>query len=130
MYIDGGYRRRVEFPEQRRYIIERIYAERDTEHCVEGNQNGDAVVQDILSELRLRGRSLRSIRVTDPKTARAVPWINTAEQGRLYLIRGPWNEEFIDEACSFPLGTHDDQIDAVSLAVQMLEKRKFAAFSF
>ena len=37
-----------------------------------------------------------------------------------------WIDDFLDEVCSFPLGHHDDQIDAVSLAVQMLKKPRGA----
>jgi phage terminase large subunit-like protein len=35
------------------------------------------------------------------------------------LVAGRWNEDFITEACGFPHAQHDDQIDAVSIAVQM-----------
>ncbi|MEQ1603762.1 MAG: terminase family protein [Pyrinomonadaceae bacterium] len=118
MYIDGGFRRRMEFPEQRRYILTRLAVEANTEHVIEGTLNGLAVVQAITSERPPRGHLVRAVKVRDPKTSRALEWINIAEQGRLLLVRGAWNEEFIDECCSFPLGTHDDQVDAVSLAVK------------
>lgn len=50
MYIDGGYRARIEYPEQRRYILGRIEAERDTEHGIELSANGNAVIQDLRRE--------------------------------------------------------------------------------
>ncbi len=118
MYIDGGFRRRMEFPEQRRYLLARLEAEANTEHCVESTHNGEALVQAIKKDRPGRFHLVRTLKVKDPKTARALEWINIAEQGCLFLIRGAWNEEFIDECCSFPLGTHDDQVDAVSLAVK------------
>jgi phage terminase large subunit-like protein len=37
-------------------------------------------------------------------------------------VFGAWLSEFIDEATSFPHGPHDDQIDAVSGAFQMISK--------
>jgi predicted phage terminase large subunit-like protein len=39
----------------------------------------------------------------------------------------PWVKEWLDEATVFPHGAHDDQVDAVSLAVQMIGeyKRRF-----
>ena len=61
---------------------------------------------------------------------RALPWIALAEEGRLFLVRGHWNHDFLDEACSFPTGTHDDQIDAVSLAVQMHRKHTHGTYGF
>jgi len=30
------------------------------------------------------------------------------------LCRGGWNTEFLDELVSFPSGSHDDQVDALS----------------
>jgi phage terminase large subunit-like protein len=33
---------------------------------------------------------------------------------------GLWNRYFLDEAETFPLGVHDDQIDAASLALEKL----------
>jgi predicted phage terminase large subunit-like protein len=43
-----------------------------------------------------------------------------AEAGKVYLVRGPWVDEFVEEVAAFPTGRHDDQIDAVSTAVNML----------
>jgi predicted phage terminase large subunit-like protein len=36
-----------------------------------------------------------------------------------------WIEDLLDELTAFPNGTHDDQIDAISLAVHMAAKPKF-----
>lgn len=124
LYIDGGYRARIDYPEQRRYILGRIEAEPDTEHGIELAANGHAVMQDLNKEVKLRTRAFRGLKPRGGKLARALSWIPAAEDGRLRLVRGAWNEEFIDEACSFPFGAHDDQIDAVSLAVMMFEKEK------
>lgn len=120
LYIADGFRSRIEYPEQRRYIIERMSAEPDTEHGIEDAGHGRAVVQDLRGIRSLSHRPLRSIRVESDKLTRALAWLNLAEEGRIYLVRGPWIDEFVDEVCSFPAGRHDDQIDAVSLAVRMI----------
>jgi predicted phage terminase large subunit-like protein len=57
-------------------------------------------------------------------------WANLAEEGKVYLVRGPWIDAFIEEACSFPSGKHDDQIDSVSLAVNMLSQKKYISMGF
>ena len=36
------------------------------------------------------------------------------------LLRGPWNQMFLDEFSLFPTGNHDDQVDACSHAYQDL----------
>jgi len=43
---------------------------------------------------------------------------------KLKLIRGNWIAEFLDEACSFPHGKHDDMIDSLSGGIQMITKPK------
>jgi predicted phage terminase large subunit-like protein len=130
LYIDGGFRRRIAYPEQRRFILGRIAAETDTEHGVELSVNGHAVIQDLRRESSLQGRAFRGVRITGDKVSRALPWIALAEEGRVFLVRGSWNTEFIDEACSFPAGTHDDQIDAVSVAIQMHRQQNKRVYGF
>lgn len=130
VYIADGFRRRIEYPEQRRYILGRIESERDTEHGIELSANGNAVVQDLRTEQRVRGRPLRGVKVKGDKVTRALPWIALAEEGKVFLIRGAWNTEFIDEAASFPAGTHDDQIDAVSIAISMHREPRYRSLGF
>ena len=31
----------------------------------------------------------------------------------MFLVKGPWNEAFVQELQNFPTGRHDDQVDAV-----------------
>ena len=120
----------MEYPEQRRAILDLIADERDTEHFIEASANGNAVIQDLRREPRLATRRFRGVRVTESITARAFTWNALAEEGRVYLVRGAWNTDFIDEACSFPAGHHDDQIDAVSIAVKMAQGRKRGTYAF
>lgn len=130
LWIDGGFRRRIEYPDQRRYVLGRIREELDTEHGIEDTANGSAVVQELRKEVRLQGRAFRAIKPKGDKAVRAAAWINLASEGKLRLVRAGWNKEFIDEACAFPKGAHDDQIDAVSIAVAMHAKHKYGAYGF
>ena len=61
---------------------------------------------------------------TGPKVARAEVWASLAEQGRVSVLAGDWVTAFLDECDEFPLGGHDDQVDAVSLAVSVLSGRR------
>src|SRR5262249_36264827 len=62
----------------------------------------------------LAGYRFRAERSTGDKVARAMPLASSAEAGLVKLARGSWNEAFLDEAESFPLGDHDDQVDAAA----------------
>lgn len=48
------------------------------------------------------------------KETRARPVSSAAEHGNVKLVRGSWNEDFLAEIEAFPLGDHDDQVDALS----------------
>ncbi len=130
LWVDGGFRKRIEYPDQRRYVLGRIREETDTEHGIEASANGTPVYQEIRKEVRLQGRAFRAIQVKGDKATRAAAWLNLAAEGKLRLVRAGWNKEFIDECCVFPLGTHDDQVDAVSIAVAMHTRNKNGFHAF
>lgn len=58
------------------------------------------------------------------KVGRATPWTAKVDAGMFYLVRGPWNRDFLHELEQFPNGAHDDQIDAVSVLWDMVRKRQ------
>jgi predicted phage terminase large subunit-like protein len=72
----------------------------------------------------LRGFQFRPDRVTGSKAERALPLSSMAEAGHVRLLRGAWNKDFLDEVEVFPLGTHDDQVDAAAGAFDKLTLHK------
>lgn len=58
--------------------------------------------------------------VTGDKEVRAGPWSSIMEAGFVRLVRGGWNEEYINEHCSFPKGRYKDQVDASARAFAKL----------
>lgn len=68
----------------------------------------------------LAGYVVRAERETGSKEVRAAAVSAQAEAGNVKLVRGPWNEAFLDEVCMFPNGAHDDQVDVLSGAFNSL----------
>jgi hypothetical protein len=81
---------------------------------------------DLVASLRARPE-LEGVKVTPLtlvaagllRAVRAHPGINAsfdAEAGEIVLLRGPWNEEFLQEAEIYPPGSagHDDQVVAAA----------------
>lgn len=66
------------------------------------------------------GYTCHADRVTGDKATRAGPLASQCEAGNVKLMRGRWNEAYIDELTSFDRGAHDDQVDASSGAFNML----------
>jgi predicted phage terminase large subunit-like protein len=122
LYIADGFRARIEYPEQRRYVAERMRSERATEHGIEAALHGRALVQDLRNAAGHMKWAFRPVKVDGDKLTRALAWLNLAEEGKVYLVRGAWNDAFVDEVCRFPGGRHDDQVDAVSIAVNMISE--------
>lgn len=80
---------------------------------------GVAVIDYYLRHV-VPGYAFHGERSTGSKADRARPLAAQAEGGAVKLLRGHWNKDFLDEAEMFPFGSHDDQIDAASSALNKL----------
>lgn len=85
---------------------------------------GQAGKAQIASLVRmLYGWAVFSEPPTGDKVIRAKPLAALAEAGLVKLVRGDWNEAFLAEIEQFPLGRHDDQVDAASFGLSRLAER-------
>lgn len=60
------------------------------------------------------------------KVTRAMPLSGQAEAGNVYIVRGKFNDDLLDELTSFPESRHADQVDAVSGGYNRLAGKMFA----
>lgn len=88
-------------------------------------QAGKVQAQDYVKQLA--GWRVKAQPETGDKVTRAEPFSAQCEAGNVFLVRGEWNEEYLDELCMFPGGTFKDQVDASSGAFGMLLKPKTAS---
>lgn len=94
---------------------------------IEESANGYAVIQTLRHEMpgiipiSTKGRS-KVVRLTESQP-RAYAVSGLIEGGMVYLPDKSisWVSDFIEEAASFPNGTHDDQVDALTQALQFLQ---------
>lgn len=68
----------------------------------------------------LAGYDVRAVAVSKNKIVRAKPASAQAEAGNIRLLRGEWNEPFLQELENFPGNGHDDQVDGLSGALNAL----------
>jgi len=113
-----------EWPIVRRLILETANNEPDVQIGIENALHGLPAVQELRREPALANISLRSINVTKDKVSRALPVAARAESGHVRLVDGAWVKDWLDECTVFPHGQHDDMVDAVSGAVQMIGEHK------
>jgi predicted phage terminase large subunit-like protein len=82
---------------------------------------GAAGKADTATKIKLlKGYPVKAVRPTGDKATRARPASAQAEAGNIKLLRGPWNDAFLDEVCTFPSGMFDDQVDAFADALNEL----------
>jgi len=81
-------------------------------------QAGKGQVADYARDLA--GWLLDVERETGSKEVRAAPFAAQCEAGNVRLVAGPWVETFLSELETFPMGAHDDQVDAASGAFTSL----------
>ncbi len=62
--------------------------------------------------------------VSGDKTLRAGPWSSACQAGMVRLVRGAWNDGYIEEHVAFPKGKYDDQVDVSSTGFSKLMRQQ------
>lgn len=119
-YLLDQVRGRMDFVETCRQF--RVLAARWPQafHLVEDKANGTAVINSLR---RIPSRGIIPEEPHGSKEARASAIAPLVEAGNVWLPSpelAPWVGDLIDEAASFPTGQHDDQVDALSQALNRL----------
>lgn len=112
-----------EYPEIKQLIIETMLSEPDTIVGIEEAVSGFAAMQELRRLPQIADITLRGIKVDRDKRSRAMPWAAKAQQGLFTMLHATWNRKFLDEVTAFPNGVHDDMVDSVSGALQMLSQK-------
>lgn len=73
---------------------------------------------------KLHGVKFKFSLESGDKTTRAEPIASQINIGNARMIKADWNESFVHELASFPNGSHDDQVDALSRAYSELMGNK------
>jgi predicted phage terminase large subunit-like protein len=77
-----------------------------------------------LKEVLAGIRTVEAIVPAGDKLIRVSPLEPIFEAGNVHLIRGDWNQAFLDECADFPAGAHDDQVDGMSGGWSMCARRR------
>jgi predicted phage terminase large subunit-like protein len=85
-------------------------------------QAGKVQAQDMTS--MLAGFVVVAEPETGDKETRAQPFASQCQAGNVSIVRGGWNEAYLDELCTFPTGKFKDQVDASSGAFGRLVTSK------
>jgi predicted phage terminase large subunit-like protein len=120
-YVLDVWRARVEFPA----LVRRVKSLLDDDLppsavYVEDTSNAVALIQQLRQNSTL---PIVPISVKGSKEARVEGITGILEAKKLYLpTEAPWLLDFERELLAFPAGKHDDQVDALTLALTHLRK--------
>ncbi len=115
-YLLDQFRRRLEYPELRRALVEQYEKWRPDVVLVEDKASGQSLVQELKRATRLPLVALKVPR--GDKILRAHTVSPLVEAGKVALQRGaPWLEEFLDETSRFPNSAYADQTDSMTQAL-------------
>jgi predicted phage terminase large subunit-like protein len=130
---DGYYVRQIsrgrwKFPELKRQAIGLAELWRPHAVLIEDAASGQSLVQALKAETRL---PILPVRPQGDKVSRAHAVSPLVESGRVFIpSEAPWLADFLDEATSFPAAPHDDQIDALTQALNYLRGEGRGEYTF
>lgn len=81
--------------------------------------------KDQIHSLRqvLDGFRIKTFTTVKDKVTNAGPWSSKAEGGLCDIVRGDWNDFFLNTHEAFPDGGHDDPVDAAVAADRVLTRK-------
>jgi phage terminase large subunit-like protein len=85
-----------------------------TWHPQDPGSAGKDSAQATNAKLAAAGLEAHFELVTGSKEVRAGPWSSICEAGKVRLLRGGWNNPFIEEHVAFSKGKYKDQVDGAS----------------
>ena len=110
----------LEMPELLKFIPNHIEASDVKVHLtlVEPKASGKSLQQMIKSTTGLSIAEIKTDFVNNSKIENARTCSSFIEGGRVYLIKGNWNEAFLTQVGTFPNAKHDEHIDLTCYGIE------------
>jgi len=115
----GNVKGRYEYPELRR-LAQRLYADNKPDVCmIEKKASGQSLIQDM----RRAGLPVMEYTPDRDKVSRVYAASPIMEAGRVWIPNNKkWSEDLIEELIRFPNAAHDDQVDAMTMAIHYMKE--------
>lgn len=106
--VSNMWRAKVTFPDLETTVKMLYQRDRPGYVLVEDKASG----QDLIPALQRNSTiPIKGIQAKGDKVSRANSVTGLVESGRVSLVEGPWNHDFVEELCGFPSAAHDDIVD-------------------
>jgi len=131
IYIVSIMRGKYDFPELKQRLIQlnnRWRGKGLRAMYIEDKASGQSLLQELKRE---SGMSVIPYKVNTDKVARVNSILPLIQGGRVFIPEeADWLDAFIDESVSFPNGNHDDQVDATTMAIDVLSRTSISPEAF
>lgn len=131
IYIVSILRGKYDFPELKQRLIQlnnRWRGRGLRAMYIEDKASGQSLLQELKRE---SGMAVIPYKVNTDKVARVNSILPLIQGGRVFLPEeADWLDAFIDESVSFPNGNHDDQVDATTMAIDILSRTSVSPEAF
>lgn len=130
LYIGHAFSDFLEMPE----LLETTprYAENnnmrnDARIYIEPKASGKSLAQLLVSETKMNPVEIESQLIKEGKNARLQAAAPRVQAGRVVLLEGGWNDDFIGQLTGFPTATHDEYVDLLGYACDYYFSLEFEA---
>lgn len=127
LYILSSIDKYLELPDLIKFIPEHIKALGINISIikVEPKASGKSIKQVLTMQTKLNVAEIKSDLVQMSKIERARTVSPYIEGGRVFLIEGTWNENYLSQVAMFPNAKHDEHVDLTAYAIddELLNKR-------
>ena len=115
----GNIKGRFEYPELRK-LAQRLYSDNKPDVCmIEKKASGQSLIQDM----RRAGLPVMEYTPDRDKVSRVYAASPIMEAGRVWIPHNrKWSEDLIEELIRFPNAAHDDQVDAMTMAIHYMKE--------
>jgi predicted phage terminase large subunit-like protein len=119
LYLLHVYRKRLEFPDLKRAIVQLATLYRATKIVIEDKASGTQLIQDLTRD------GLYGLARYEPKMDKIMRLhsvTSTIENGLVFVpTKAEWLGEYLHELTTFPYGKYDDQTDSTSQALDWIK---------
>lgn len=110
----------LEMPELIKFIPNHIDASgvKVSLTLVEPKASGKSIVQILRTEAKINIAEIKTKFVNSSKIENARACSSYIEGGRVILVKGNWNDAFLQQIATFPNGKHDEHIDLTCYGIE------------